>query len=794
MKRTILTAVVLAAMVGFLSPAVAQEENDAGPALGVARISLTNGDVSTRRGDAGDWVAATVNAPVVEGDTVATGPGSRAEIQMDYSNLVRLDAETEVKMANLGELKFRVQLFNGRMTYSELEGGEADVDIETPHAAIRPHKNGRYEIETRVGETVIQVRKGEAEVFTSDGSQIVDKGRMLVVRDGPDGIQARLTGDEPRGDWDRWNEERDERLSDVESYRYVSDSVVGAGDLDGNGDWRYVSGYGYCWYPRVAAGWAPYRDGRWSWAPYYGWTWIGYEPWGWAPYHYGRWWNHPSYGWGWYPGDRHYYQPWRPALVGFFGYSGRGGWSVGVGFGSVGWVPLAPGEIYHPWYGRRGYGGGRNSTIIVDNSVNIYNDYRNARVDNGVTVVDSGGFSRGRLENVRSLNRTELARASAVRGGVPVVPERQAQGAILRNIRTTSASNGQRSDVRRTTFSRSGVRAAATPRLSFDEQRQQVATSVRQIRTQDASGSARTNAARDASSTRTAPRVNGAVRPAGDVRSSGRADTPRSRAVSPRNSETYSAPDRNRGDRVQPRNNSIDRGASVRGGRATTPAPRSADRGSIQQRNNRTDIAPAAPQNRSPRTSPAPARNESRVDRNPSTRTAPQVDRGSSRSPRVGGSDFSSSPSRNSRTMTAPARERSRAPEVRSSPSPSRRVDRQSSREGSVNRSSRSAASSSAARSRAPEVRSSPSPSPRVSRQSSGRSSRTISSPARSRAPQVRSSPSPSPRVSRQSRPSPARMSRPSAPSRASSPSGRSSSPRASSSRGGSGGSRGSRR
>lgn len=720
MRRAILTTLVLGAMVGFLPPASAQQEDtDAGPALGVARISLTNGDVSTKRGDSGDWVAATVNAPVVEGDTVATGSGSRAEIQMDYSNLVRLDSDTEVVMTSLGERNFRVQVFNGRVTYSELQGGEADVDIETPHAAIRPHKNGRYEIETRPGETVIQVRKGQAEVFTSEGTETVNKGRMLVVRDGPDGIQARLTDDEPRDDWDRWNEDRDERLSDVDSYRYVSRSVVGAGDLDGNGDWRYVSGYGYCWYPRVAAGWAPYRHGHWGWAPYYGWTWIGYEPWGWAPYHYGRWWNHPSYGWGWYPGDRYYYQPWRPALVSFFGYGGRGGgWSVGVGFGNVGWVPLAPGEIYHPWYGRRGYGG-RNSTIIVDNSVNIYNDYRNARVNNGVTVVDAGGFSRGRLDNVRSLDRNELARASAVRGDVPIVPERQAQGSILRNIRT-SASNDQPGSARRATFSRNNnVRQNASPRQpSFDEQRQQVATSVRQIRTQDASP--RGNALTREPGVRSMPRASGSVRSSDDDRFSRRTDsTGRTGASSPRNSPTYSAPDRRSNGRVERDNNNVDRSSGVRGSRATTSATprgdatrrssdrgsdlqqrdnsidrsgvrsgsretmsapsrgetRSVDRGSIQRRNNSIDSGPSMRDSRSSRTESAPSRTESRIDRG-SARTEPRSDRGSSRidrgSSRVRGSD--SGGGRIPRADAPSSQGRSRAPEIRSSPDRSPRM------------------------------------------------------------------------------------------------------------------------
>src|SRR5216117_2300528 len=40
------------------------------PEPGVARISLIHGDVSTMRGDSGDWVATTLNAPVVGGDKV----------------------------------------------------------------------------------------------------------------------------------------------------------------------------------------------------------------------------------------------------------------------------------------------------------------------------------------------------------------------------------------------------------------------------------------------------------------------------------------------------------------------------------------------------------------------------------------------------------------------------------------------------------------------------------------------------------------------------------------------------
>src|SRR6266496_438115 len=43
---------------------------------GVARVSLIHGDVSTQRGDSGDWSAVVLNQPVMTGDKVSTGDGA----------------------------------------------------------------------------------------------------------------------------------------------------------------------------------------------------------------------------------------------------------------------------------------------------------------------------------------------------------------------------------------------------------------------------------------------------------------------------------------------------------------------------------------------------------------------------------------------------------------------------------------------------------------------------------------------------------------------------------------------
>ena len=516
-KSGILLAIV--AVLTLAQPAAAQEKSE----LGVARISLTNGEVTTRRGDSGDWVEGRVNLPLVEGDSIATGRASRAEVQLDSANFVRLNESTELSMAQLGNRQFRIQVLRGIVTYSELKGGEADVDIETPHVSVRPLKRGNYRVEvTEAGETIVTVRSGEAEIASRQGRETLKSGRMMIVRGPQAEAEFQLVKATRRDDWDYWNERRDKQLQQSVSRRYVSSDIYGVEDLDDHGRWQYVSGYGYSWFPRVSAGWAPYRHGRWSYLDYYGWSWVGYEPWGWAPYHYGRWYQHASYGWGWYPGHRYGRHHWRPALVAFFGYNSYSGFSVGLnfGFGHIGWVPLAPYEPYYPWYGRShgygrgGYGYGRgggvhNTSIYIDNSTNIYTNYRNARARNGVSLVDAESFSQGRVNAPRSLRAAELRRATLMRGQIPVVPARQSRGRVVR-ASNTSAAAGTASSLRRSSFfSRQPSRQPAA-RTSFDQQRQNMTRSLRAFA--DANGR-RTATARAAGTPGAA-----ASRPAGGVR------------------------------------------------------------------------------------------------------------------------------------------------------------------------------------------------------------------------------------------------------------------------------------
>ena len=394
---------------------VGAEQGDS-PENGVARISFVQGNVSIRQGSSAEQTAAAVNGPLMKDGALITGETSQAEVQFDAVNFLRVAPGSEVRFGDLQYHRYPVQIAVGTATYRMMRDSDAEIELSLPAVAVRPVRAGTYRITVQSdGQSEITVLAGEAEVYSARGSQNVSAGQMMMVRGTEDNPEFQIVAAPAQDDWDRFNDRRDADLNRAVSPRYVSPDIYGTEQLDANGTWTNDPAYGNVWVPRVEAGWAPYRVGRWAYEPFYGWTWVSADTWGWAPYHYGRWYL-GTYGWAWYPGPvggRHY---WRPALVGFFGWGG--GVGVGFGYANVGWVPLAPHELYRPWYGRPG-------VSIVANT-NMINVYRNARYEHGITSVRSGDFGRGAIRNDNFVrpSMNEIARGGAVRGALPLTPAR----------------------------------------------------------------------------------------------------------------------------------------------------------------------------------------------------------------------------------------------------------------------------------------------------------------------------------------------------------------------------------
>jgi hypothetical protein len=421
-----------------------QQKND-GPAPDVARLSLIYGDVSTQRGDTGEWAVSTVNAPVMRGDQVATGEKSRTEIQLDFADLLRLAARSQVKIADLTRKRIQVQVAQGYTSYSVMKGGEADVEIDSPNAAVHPLKVGRYRVQVNSdAETDVIVREGEAEITTPQGSTRVREGEMITIR-GTDNPEYKISKAPDKDDWDKWNRDRDSVIDEADGPRRTNRYYTGTADLDGYGHWVYVPGYGNVWQPyQQSATWAPYQSGRWVWEGYYGWTWVSSEAWGWAPYHYGRWFLYEN-SWCWWPGPVYSgYRPlWSPAFVFFVGFGPR----VGFGFGSIGWFPVGPHDVFYPWYGRGfnrvnvvafgsvgvvGHGGiaplavrGRQPFFSNANLV-----LTNPRVRGSVTSVSTAEFGHGGNVGLRrGVEENELRESHVMTGNVPIVPTRESLNA-----------------------------------------------------------------------------------------------------------------------------------------------------------------------------------------------------------------------------------------------------------------------------------------------------------------------------------------------------------------------------
>jgi hypothetical protein len=401
--------------------------------LGVARISVLNGTVVLQHSTSADKIAALVNAPVMAGDYVSTGPGSRAEVQLDDTDFIRAGAQTQMRFTQLDANAQTVQLAAGTIEMSVLRYPDTHPQMQTPSIIIRPLDSGRYRVTvTDTGDTLLTVRSGRAEIVAPQGTQTVGAGISVLISGAASDPQVQNVATIGYDDFDSWSIDRDRFMASalaataVEASAYANSGIVGLSALNSYGSWSNAPAYGSVWVPYGQfVGWSPYRYGRWAYQPYCGWTWIGYEPWGWAPYHYGRWFYRPGFGWAWYPGPRYAPYYWQPALVAFFGFGYGGGFSFGVNFsfGNVGWVPLAPFEAYNPWW-RRGYVGrpiAYNNTNIT-NIHDITRVYHNAGAPGGIAAVRGGALNGGGRYDYLQVHAGDLHGVALAKGGLPVAP------------------------------------------------------------------------------------------------------------------------------------------------------------------------------------------------------------------------------------------------------------------------------------------------------------------------------------------------------------------------------------
>jgi hypothetical protein len=423
----LLVAVLLALGTALAEMPARADEGD--PPGRVARLSYQAGDVGFAAAGEDNWGQVEINRPLSIGDRLSTSQNAVAELELGGA-VLRLGAQGALNVVNLDDRTAQIELSAGTLNLRirHLDEGET-YEIDTPTMAFVANQPGSYRVDVFPDGRGTQVRlaQGGGIAYGENNASYPLNGRQSYVFQSAD-LSDVSGGPLPRwDDFDRFCDQRDGRYLQAQSQDYVAPEVVGAADLDGNGEWVNDPDYQYVWYPTtVAADWAPYRQGHWAWIDPWGWTWVDDAPWGFAPFHYGRW-VYVGARWGWVPGPRAVPAVYSPALVGFVG---------GGGSAPVGWFPLGPRDVYCPPYRvSRGYFSSVNVANIHNTYVNttiINTYYNNVQVNRG----GGAGFTpdyayRNRPEATTVVSHDVFAGARPVGGARINIDARQLAAAPI---------------------------------------------------------------------------------------------------------------------------------------------------------------------------------------------------------------------------------------------------------------------------------------------------------------------------------------------------------------------------
>ena len=219
--------------------------------LGTAVISAANGDVRAHDSRTGDWVSAHASMVLENGDRLATGVGSRAEIEFGVANFARLNSGTEIVVGDLGNRSYQISVAEGELTYSMWKHAEADVLIEVGDVLIRPLKPGAYRvrIERAADCRHRSKRRRGNRIFQRDPAGRKRRTHHTIAKRDDNGRYdvAKARG---KDQFDKWSERRDDILrQDVRRRNWYR-----GGRLYAYGGYPYHMGFGYYPYRRFGFG------------------------------------------------------------------------------------------------------------------------------------------------------------------------------------------------------------------------------------------------------------------------------------------------------------------------------------------------------------------------------------------------------------------------------------------------------------------------------------------------------------------------------------------------------------
>ena len=179
-----LAAGLLSIVLGLapLGAALAQSQSEDPPGR-VGRLAEMSGTVSFHGANETQWEPASLNYPVIGGNSFWTEPRSHAAIDVGASRIY-LDSSTELDVSNVDDQSFVASLAQGAVYLRVSQGAGGDqYEIDTPRGAVHITQPGSYEVVAGDSDhpTTVMAFEGAAQIEGPGINAVVDPQQAIYV-------------------------------------------------------------------------------------------------------------------------------------------------------------------------------------------------------------------------------------------------------------------------------------------------------------------------------------------------------------------------------------------------------------------------------------------------------------------------------------------------------------------------------------------------------------------------------------------------------------------------------------
>jgi hypothetical protein len=141
------------------------------------QISLMDGDVQIRTEDTEEWVPASINMPLRDGDRIWVPDGGKLELRLRDGTYLRLDERSALEVLTLNQDSFQFYLTEGHV-YANFKGQRGSfLQMDTPISSVRVYDRSIFKVDlSEDALNQISVLKGSADVESRSGKTTVKSG------------------------------------------------------------------------------------------------------------------------------------------------------------------------------------------------------------------------------------------------------------------------------------------------------------------------------------------------------------------------------------------------------------------------------------------------------------------------------------------------------------------------------------------------------------------------------------------------------------------------------------------